>query len=104
MTSPDSLDVLATKFAGFAGAFLSLKFIQGSWPERIVMAFGGSVISFYGAPWASLKTGLPEGLCGFLLGLFGMAICAKVWEMIQATPIVELWAALIEAVKRKLGS
>lgn len=98
------LDVYATKAAGFAGAFISLKFIQGTWPERLVMALGGSVFSFYASPWASLKTGLPEGLCGFLLGLFGMAICAKVWEAIQATPIAELWTALIDAVKRKLGA
>lgn len=98
------LDAYATKAAGFVGAFISLNFIQGTWPERLVMAFGGSVFSFYASPWASVKTGLPEGLCGFLFGLFGMAICAKVWEAIQSTPIAELWTALIDAVKRKLGA
>lgn len=103
MVLPDSIDVYATKLAGFAGAFISLKFIQGSWPERIVMAVGGSFFSFYASPWASIKTGLPEGLSGFLLGLFGMAICAKMWEGIQAMPIAEFWNAAIERFKRFMG-
>lgn len=103
MNPPDQFDVYATKLAGFAGAFISLKFIQGSWPERIVMAIGGSFFSFYASPWAASKTGLPEGLSGFLLGLFGMAICAKVWEWIQQAPVSGIWGALLEWFPRKKG-
>lgn len=103
MMLPDSIDVYATKLAGFAGAFISLKFIQGSWPERIIMALGGSLISYYGSPWASSRTGLPEGLCGFLLGLFGMAICAKVWELIQQAPVASFWQPVLDWWKRKFG-
>lgn len=99
----DNFDAVMTKVAGVGGALISLKFITGTWPERFVMAIGGSLLSIYGTPWAAAKTGLPEGLCGFLFGLFGMAICAKVWEAIQYTPIAELWQQVIDYIKRKLG-
>lgn len=100
----DNFDVVMTKIAGVGGALVSLKFINGTWPERCVMALGGSLLSVYATPWAASRTGLPEGLCGFLFGLFGMAICAKIWEAIQTTPISAIWTEVIEYIKRKLGS
>lgn len=99
----DALDAVMTKLAGVAGALVSLKFINGTWPERLVMAAGGSLLSIYATPWAAVKTGLPEGLCGFLFGLFGMAICAKIWESIQLAPVADLWGDLRDFVRRKLG-
>lgn len=99
----DNLDVIATKAAGLAGAAVSLKFINGTWPERITMAVGGFVISLYFAPWAANKMGLPEGATGFLFGLFGMAICAKVWEAIQLAPVTQFWDVVREWFKKKLG-
>lgn len=104
MTPPtETFDAWLAKFAGVLGAAASLAFLKGSWSERLTMALGGSVVSYYAAPWMASVTGLPAGLSGFLLGLFGMACCAKVWEAIQATPISEAWSALIEAAKRRLG-
>lgn len=104
MTPPtESVDAWLAKLAGVAGATASLAFLRGSWSERLTMAVGGSIVSYYASPWMSSVTGLPAGLCGFLLGLFGMACCAKVWEAIQATPISEAWTALIDAARRRLG-
>ncbi len=103
MQFPDQLDVLATKFAGIVGALVSLRFIQGTWPEKMVMATGGFFISMYMSAYASMKTGIPEGACGFLLGLFGMAVCARIWETIQLMPIAETWATALNALKRKIG-
>jgi hypothetical protein len=84
-------DSIVTKGAGIAGGLLSLRFVQGTWTQKIVMAAGGAVVSLYATPWAAQKTGLPEGLTGFLLGLFGMAVCAKAWEAIQVIPLIETW-------------
>jgi hypothetical protein len=100
---PTAVDALLTKLAGVAGAAASLAFLRGSWPERIAMALGGSVVSYYAAPWMSAVTGLPQGLAGFLLGLFGMAVCAKVWEGIQAAPLGEAWTTVLDAARRRLG-
>ena len=92
------IDAALTKLAGVVGACISLKFINGTWPERVIMAIGGSAVSYYASPYAAQKAGLPEGLSGFLIGVFGMAICAKLWEGIQATPIAEIWQAGINKV------
>ena len=99
----EGIDAWLAKGAGVAGAALSLRFVAGTWPERLTMAVGGAVVSYYAAPWVSAKIGLPEGLAGFLLGLFGMALISKIWEAIQQTPIAEAWTALISAVKKRLG-
>jgi hypothetical protein len=98
---PNHVDLYMTKLAGIAGAFLSLNFVKGSWMERLIMACGGALVSLYGTPWLAVKTGLPEGLTGFLLGLFGMSICAKVWEIIQATPIADIWKSAIDSISKK---
>ncbi len=98
-----SLDAAFAKLGGVAGAALSLAFLRGTWPERVAMAIGGSVVSYYAAPWMSGVTGLPQGLAGFLLGLFGMALCGKVWEGIQVLPLAEMWSAVVEGVRRRLG-
>lgn len=92
------IDTALTKLAGVAGACFSLAFLKGTWPERIAMAVGGSLLSYYATPAAALRLGLPDGLTGFLLGLFGMAVCGKVWEGIQATPIAEIWQGGINKV------
>lgn len=92
------IDALGIKLAGIGGAVCSLAFIKGTYPQRLGNVIGGSILSFYAASWAASKTGLPEGLTGWLLGLFGMAICAKAWEFIQAFPIAETWQKLIQKV------
>lgn len=98
-----NFDLLAAKLSGVAGALLSLNFIKGTWPERFVMGFGGSIISLYGAGYVAAKTGLPDGLAGFLVGMFGMAITAKVWEAIQITPVHALWKSAVDGVNKRIG-
>ena len=72
--------------AGTAGAFVSLRFIQGTKTEKGIMAVGGSAMSYFGAsPMADyLHMVTAEGLIGFMIGLFGMAIVSKLYEVIQA--------------------
>ncbi len=96
MADVSNLDQWLTKLAGVAGAAVSLRFIQGTWPERIVMALGGALLSLYAAPWASSVSGLPEGLTGFLTGLLGMALLARVYEGFQALPVAEILKSWLE--------
>lgn len=91
------------KLAGVAGSALSLFFVKGSWHERVAMSVGGAAVSYYAAPWIAGKTGLPDGLCGFFVGLFGMAVVAKAYELIQQAPIAELWGKLVDALGKRLG-
>lgn len=79
-------DLSVAKLAsGVAGALVSMRFLQGTWPEKITMAIGGSALSYFAstpvAEWLSAQRA--EGLVGFLIGLFGMALVSKGYEVIQ---------------------
>jgi len=91
-------DAMITKLAGVAGAMVSLTYMKGPLYVRVTNAIGGAIVSLYATPWAVLKTGAPDGLSGFLLGLFGMAICAKGWELIEATPVKEIWISMLAKI------
>lgn len=95
------IDAIIAKLSGVAGACLSLAYMKGPPVERITNAVGGAIVSLYSSGWLSTKTGMPEGLTGFLMGLFGMAICAKAWELIQTTPLGEVWERILKRVGPK---
>lgn len=96
---PDfSFDGLMTKLAGVAGALVSMQFLQGTFWSRLTMAGAGALLSYYAAPYASVKTALPEGLAGFLVGFFGMAVVSKLWEWLQAAPIGEWMTHAVRSV------
>lgn len=94
-------DAFAAKFAGVLGAAVSMRYLQGSWPARLSMAVSGSLVAYYAAPYLSLLLGIPEGLAGFLTGMFGMAIVSRAWEAVQAAPVGALWQAVIDRVRGK---
>lgn len=95
------VDALAAKFAGVLGAVVSMRYLQGSWPARLSMAGSGSLVAYYAAPYLALMLGIPEGLAGFLTGMFGMAIVSRAWEAVQALPVGALWQAVIDRVRGK---
>jgi len=97
---------LAKLLAGALGSFVSLKFVQGTLFERVFMGVGGASVSYYAATPAYNWIGVPntEGLVGFLIGLFGMAIMAKVYEVIQMTDAKQVSQDIWEWIKRKWGA
>lgn len=98
-----NVDGLMAKLAGVAGAIVSMRFLQGTFIERSTMAVSGAVLSYFMSPYISMKTGLPEGFCGFLLGVFGMAVVSRVWEVIETTPIGEFWEIVLTRLRKWLG-
>lgn len=105
-TEPHHFDIsIGNLVAGICGSFVSLRFMQGTLTERGTMAIGGSALSYYGTAPASAWLGMAsaEGLVGFLLGLFGMAVVAKVYEGIQSLPAARIVEDAWESLKRRLG-
>lgn len=96
-----NIDEVAARLAGVAGALVSMRFLQGTRTERISMAASGSVAAYYASPYLAELTGIPEGFMGFLVGVFGMAIAARIWEAVQAFPIAATWQAVIDRVRGK---
>ena len=94
---------IAKLASGVAGALVSMRFLQGTWPEKLTMAAGGSALSYFAttpiAEWLGVQRA--EGLVGFLVGLFGMAIVSKGYEVIQMVDAKKVAADAWEMVKRK---
>lgn len=103
----EHVDVSVLKLiAGIAGAVVSLRFVQGTWVERMVMALGGAALSYFASDPVAKWLAAPEalGLVGFFIGLFGMAIVSKVYEVIQLIDAKEVAGDVWAAVKRKWGA
>lgn len=105
MMPPESFSdsTVAKLIGGIAGSVVSMRFIVGTLLEKIVMAFGGSVLSYYATPPLSDWLGIEkaEGLIGFLIGLFGMALVSKGYEVIQLMDAKQIAADVWEWVKKK---
>lgn len=76
--------------AGLIGSVLSMSFVDGmsKW-QRAVAVISGGIMSHYLAPLiASLfqESDYQETI-GFLIGLFGMSICAAIFRAIQSSDI-----------------
>lgn len=106
MTEPTPDGHLFKLIAGIAGALVSLNFVQGTWPERVIMAIGGAALSYFASNNLATWLNVPEalGLVGFLIGLFGMAIVAKFYEVLQMLDAKQIAADVWATVKRKWGA
>jgi hypothetical protein len=97
---------VAKLLAGLAGSVVSLKFVQGTYAERALMCMGGAALSFYGTDPTTQWVGIPniDGLIGFMIGLFGMALVAKLYEAFQLLDAKEIAQGALDWLKRKWGA
>jgi hypothetical protein len=90
---------------GVAGSVLALFFMRRPPLILIGVFLGGCLLSYYGTAWvaAALNMSRADGLVGFLLGLFGMALIAKIYDTIEAINPGELWTAVRQFIRKRLG-
>jgi hypothetical protein len=69
---------------GTVGSLVALRWVAGPPLQRMAAVLGGVGGAYYGTPYLAGMMGTDHGLTGFLIGLFGMAIAAKVFEAITA--------------------
>lgn len=91
----DSNDV-ARHAPGVLGSLAALLWIKDSWPRRVGYVVAGSAASHYASPMAALLLNTDQGLAGFLIGLFSMAITAKIFETIEAVQAGQLIDRLLK--------
>lgn len=91
--------------SGVAGSVVSLRFVKGTILEKLLMSIGGSALSYFGTSPAATWIGMAnaEGLVGFLIGLFGMAIASKVYEVIQVIDAPGVAKEFTDWITRKRG-
>lgn len=83
--------------AGFAGAVISLRFIQeaNTWPARIFMALAGTMAAAYLTPGLAEYLGASERVesaLAFGFGLFGMTIAGAVVQALREHKLGEALA------------
>ena len=96
---------LAHAAPGVIGSLIALPFLRGTWPMRLSMVIGGCALSYFGTTPLAKYLGMVEaqGLVGFFIGLFGMALVGKVYEAVQAFNASAVGQIVIEAVRKRLG-
>lgn len=77
------LDIAALKIAGVVGALCSLRYIKGAWHERLTMVVFAIFAAYHGAAPLAAKFGLPEGICGLLIGFLAAAVAEKALETVM---------------------
>ena len=87
--------------AAFLGAVLSLKFVDGhiTWPQRIIMAFGGTFFAVYVSPLISDLIKASESMeraLTFLVGLFGLTLASAIFTAIRETKFGEVLSSWIK--------
>lgn len=99
------IEELKAAAPGIAGAMLALMFMRRPILILAGMFVGGCLLSWYGATWFAELAGLEKhvGLAGFVLGLFGMALVAKVYDTIEALQPAKLADAVVSWVRKMLG-
>jgi hypothetical protein len=81
---------------GALGSIVALRWINGTPMQRIIAVGGGAAGAYYGTPHLSAMMGTDLGLTGFLIGLFGMAVAAKCFELIAMVSPAELLDKLLK--------
>lgn len=98
MDMPDLKELLPGAAGSFGAAAL---FLKGAWTRRLGMAVLGSAASYYGAPHIATTLGMAEGLAGFLLGLFGMAVVDGIFKAWHERGMIETLRDTMAAVRGK---
>jgi hypothetical protein len=91
---------------GFAGSIIALFFLRRPPVLLAGMFLGGCAMAYLGTHWFATHTDMHtnEGLVGFLIGMFSMAIVAKVYDTIDAISPSEIWEILRERIRVLLGA
>ncbi len=103
--TPSIDPTLAKLLPAILGSVISLRWVQGTWVERLLMVSGGAILSYYATPWAAAKVQMADaaGLVGFLIGLFGMAVIAPIYEAIKVADLRPMASDLVDRILKRLG-
>lgn len=91
----------AVIMAGFLGSILSMRFVDDmNNLQRGTAVVSGSIMAHYLAPLIAylFKEGDYQETIGFLLGLFGMSICAAIFRAIQSS---DIWGLINRRFSRR---
>lgn len=89
---------------GLVGALIAIPWTQGPLMMRAAMFLGGASLSYFGSDPLAQIMGMTSGrgFAGFVLGLFGMNVAAKIYEAIASFASPKVGEAFIEWLRARL--
>ena len=89
---------------GVAGSITALLFFRDGWRRAAGTLVAGAAIAKFVGPFIAVTIGSSSEVAGYITGLFGIAIVAKIFDMITnfdaKQAATDLWDAIVERVKR----
>lgn len=86
--------------ASFVGSLVALRWLPGTCWLKLQMLLTGTALSWYATEPLANWAGMNVGTTGFFLGVFGMALVAKVFELLAELHVSEI---IVEWVRKFLG-
>lgn len=80
------LDVLP----GAGGSLIALLWLKESKTRGAALWAAGSFVAYYTAPSLAKYLNMNEGVCGLFIGVFGMAIVNKAFEVLQSLQLGQI--------------
>lgn len=84
---------------GLIGSVVALLWVRDTWKRSVACVGGGMASSYYVSPSVVVWTSADPSLAGFLVGLFSVAVAAKLFETIDAVQP----RSVIDRILRKIG-
>lgn len=100
MNIPDLPPEASKLGASFAGSLVALRWLPGGCWLKLQMLLAGTALSWYATEPLARWAGMNVGTTGFFLGVFGMALVAKVFDLIAAAQVSEI---AVEWARKFLG-
>jgi hypothetical protein len=99
MQQPDIPPEVIKALPGALGSIVALRWIAGGPLQRVSSLVGGVSASYYSGDHLAGWLAVNPGLAGFLVGLFGMAIAAKCFELIAQFDV----RGVVDRILRRWG-
>lgn len=86
MQGPDWFDLFERIAPPAIGSGAALHWLPGTWGRKAWLFITGLSFAFWGGPYLSMRTEIPESVAGLLIGLFSMTIVDKLMTEFRQWP------------------
>ena len=93
-----NIESITEYLSGVAGSLIALIFLKPPLVQLIGYLAGGILVSYYLSPAIAEWMDAPLSTTGFIVGLFAMAVLAKLFHMIELMDVKDLFSRLLKRI------
>ena len=88
---------------GILGSLTAVLFLRENWRRSCVLFLAGVACAYFVGPSVSRMIGDNAAVAGYVTGLFGMSVVAKVFEVILSLNARRGAESILKAIVRRIG-